>query len=157
MQAPTASVSQTGSQYFAERRRSTELFGVGGFFEGFNYVHSLRPLSIDSSIRLSQAATMVSADSTTITSRPSMSFLLASPPISQPVPRSRSPRPRSLPVGPMQALRLREQLGRESMDGRRSSADSTRAVRSLAVTGPQGAAEPATPALAIDDEDLLPL
>ncbi|KAF2794444.1 hypothetical protein K505DRAFT_361101 [Melanomma pulvis-pyrius CBS 109.77] len=42
---PIPSLSPAGSQYFPERRRSTELLGIGGFTEGFNDDHSTEDIS----------------------------------------------------------------------------------------------------------------
>ena len=154
-------VPQIPSQYLSQQRRSSELFGVGGYFEGSGYVHPARAhrLSIESTTRLSQAATMVSGDSVTVTSRPSMPHLLA--PSSQTRPGSGSPRLRSLTVGPPTS-RLREQLEQDA-DRRRSSIDSletSRAVRSIPVTSQQGGIPSSitvTTSISVDNEDLATL
>lgn len=128
------SLSPVASQYIAQRRRSTELLGIGGFTEGFNDDHSTRPLSIDSTTRMSS---------------------LQLPLPAQPTQRSRPPRPRSNPVG----SRLREQLGQDA-DEDISSVDSARAVGSLAGTGRQDRDEYpalALPSMPLDDEDLTTL
>jgi hypothetical protein len=127
------SFPQLTAQYLAQRRISTDIAGIGADFEGLNSMYSAR-MSIDSTTRLSQAATVVSVDSVATTSRPALPFLSPQPVLQrQP---TRLSRPVSLPVVPLPVSRLREQL-RQNEDERRSSMDSMtpgRAIGSLAGT-----------------------
>jgi hypothetical protein len=123
---------QLTAQYLAQRRISTDIVGIGADFDGISSMYSPR-MSIDSTTRLSQAATVVSVDS----SRPALPFLSASPVWQRQAPRS--PRPQSLPVASIPASRLREQLRLDDNE-RRSSVDSSateRAVRDFSGTTQQ--------------------
>jgi hypothetical protein len=140
------SFPQLTAQYLAQRRISTDIAGIGADFEGLNSMYSAR-MSIDSTTRLSQAATAVSVDSVATTSRPALPFLSPQPVLQrQP---TRLSRPLSLPVVPLPASRLREQL-RQNEDERRSSMGSMtpgRADGSLSETGGQETDEITAPPL----------
>ncbi|KAF2466241.1 uncharacterized protein BDR25DRAFT_359606 [Lindgomyces ingoldianus] len=120
--------SQATRQYLAQRRRSNEVFAVGGAFDDSHTRSSSprRPTSI-ASLRTSQAPTIYGSEGMTATAGgPHLSFLGVAPP---PRPRSRSPRPPSLPAGPS---RLHEQISQDEISTRPTeSSTSGRAVVSL--------------------------
>jgi hypothetical protein len=128
-----SSQTQLTAQNLAQRRISTDIAGIGADFEGVSSMYSGR-MSIDSTTRLSQAATVVSVE----TSRPALPFL-PTPSIRQRQ-APRSSRPQSLSTASIPASRLREQL-RLDENERRSSMDSSsteRAVTNFSGTTEQG-------------------